>query len=73
MSRKKKLKDDKETVAMEEEKSTVAPKVQSLKQVLVQALHSNDNNLLESCLHTGDMNVINNTGSYVHCVFLTLF
>lgn len=62
-NKRKKVKEEKEITAMEEEegKGVSMPKVQSLKQVLIQALHSNDSNLLESCLHTGDLTVINNT------------
>ncbi len=39
----------------------VVPKAESLQQMLVQALHSNDDKLLEECLEIGDVRVINTT------------
>lgn len=37
------------------------PKADSLQQMLVQALHSNDQHLLEECLEVSDMKIISNT------------
>ena len=47
--------------AMTQLKGTMTPKANSLQKMLVQALHSNDNQLLEQCLAVKDPIIIQNT------------
>lgn len=52
---------DQSTTTLKSRPGAVLPSGMSLGTVLTQALRTNDNNLLEACLHTQDIHIVRNT------------